>query len=83
MTPEDLFKPSKEYPQGSIGEWMAEENGVMVRRIYKDGKLLSSEAVTTSASPSDTAKPATQASAYASFRSWRSSPGGACGRIDL
>ena len=42
-SPEDLFKPSKEYPQGSSGEWMAEENGVMVRKIYNDGKLVATE----------------------------------------
>lgn len=45
-SPEDMFKPRKEYPQGSSGEWMAEENGVMVRRIYWDGKLLAIESVT-------------------------------------
>lgn len=44
-SPEDLFKPSKEYPQGSSGEWMAEENGVMVRKIYEDGKLVATEVV--------------------------------------
>jgi hypothetical protein len=43
--PEDLFKPSKEYPQGSSGEWMAEENGVMVRKIYRDGKLVATEII--------------------------------------
>lgn len=44
-SPEDLFKPSKEYPQGSSGEWVAEENGVLVRKIYKDGKLVETEVV--------------------------------------
>jgi len=42
-SPEDLFKPSEEHPEGSSGEWMVEVDGVMVRKIYKDGKLIETQ----------------------------------------
>jgi hypothetical protein len=42
-TPESLFFPSKKHPNGSSGEWLHEENGIMVNSIYEDGKLVSKE----------------------------------------
>jgi hypothetical protein len=45
-SPEDLFLPSKKYPNGADGEWTQEENGVMVTRVYRGGYLVSKEPCT-------------------------------------
>ena len=42
-TPESLFLPSKKFSNGTDGEWCGDVDGVYTRRIYKDGKLFSSE----------------------------------------
>lgn len=42
-SPEDLFKPSKKWPNGATGEWTSEVNGVMTTNRYENGKLVSSE----------------------------------------
>lgn len=42
-SPEDLFKPSEKYPQGSSGELLVNVDGTMVQKIYKDGKLIATK----------------------------------------